>query len=57
MARFTLGYFTKVPIFQTNIAGWGILMVIFISLTFYIYSLSFNLENNYRKEMMLIDAG
>jgi len=57
MARFILGYFTEIPIFQTNIAGWGILMVIFISLTFYIYSLSFNLENNYRKEMMLIDAG
>jgi hypothetical protein len=57
MARFILGYFTEIPIFQTNIAGWGILLVIFISLTVYIYSLSFNLENNYRKEMMLIDEG
>jgi hypothetical protein len=57
MARFILGYFTEIPIFQTNIAGWGILLVIFTSLTVYIYSLSFNLENNYRKEMMLIDEG
>ena len=57
LARFTLGYFTEIPIFQTNIAGWGILLVIFISLTVYIYSLSFNLENNYRREMMLIDEG
>ena len=57
LARFTLGYFTGIPIFQTNIAGWGILLVIFISLTVYIYSLSFNLENNYRREMMLIDEG
>jgi len=57
LARFILGYFTEIPIFQTNIAGWGILLVIFISLTVYIYSLSFNLENNYRKEMMLLDEG
>jgi hypothetical protein len=57
ITRFTLGYFTEIPIFQTNIAGWGILLVIFTSLTVYIYSLSFNLENNYRKEMILIDEG
>ena len=47
--RFVLGYFTTIPLLQTNIAGWGILVVIFASLTVFIYSVSFNLENEYRK--------
>lgn len=55
MVRFILGYFTTIPIFQTNIAGWGILVVIFASLTVFIYSVSFNLENKYRKDYISID--
>jgi len=55
IVRFTLGYFTTIPIFQTNIAGWGILVVIFASLTVFIYSVSFNLENKYRKDYISID--
>ena len=35
--RFVLGYFTTIPLLQTNIAGWGILVVIFASLTVFIY--------------------
>ena len=42
IVRFILGYFTTIPVFQTNIAGWGILVVIFASLTVFIYSVSFN---------------
>jgi len=53
--RFILGYFTTIPVFQTNIAGWGILVVIFASLTVFIYSVSFNLENKYRKDYISID--
>ena len=55
IVRFILGYFTTIPIFQTNIAGWGILIVIFASLTVFIYSVSFNLENKYRKDYISID--
>lgn len=55
IVRFILGYFTTIPIFQTNIAGWGILVVIFASLTVFIYSVSFNLENKYRKDYISID--
>ena len=53
--RFILGYFTSIPSLQTNIAGWGILVVIFASLTVFIYSVSFNLENRYRKEYISLD--
>ena len=53
--RFLLGYFTAIPLLQTNIAGWGILVVIFASLTVFIYSVSFNLENEYRKEYISLD--
>jgi len=53
--RFILGYFTNIPVFQTNIAGWGILVVLFASLTVYIYSVSFNLENKYRKDYIALD--
>lgn len=53
--RFVLGYFTNIPMLQTNIAGWGILVVIFSALTFLIYSISFNLENEYRKEYIFLD--
>jgi len=53
--RFVLGYFTTIPLLQTNIAGWGILVVIFASLTVFIYSVSFNLENEYRKEYISLD--
>ena len=53
--RFVIGYFTTIPIFQTNIAGWGILVVIFASITVFIYSISFNLENKYRKEFITLD--
>jgi len=53
--RFVIGYFTTIPIFQTNIAGWGILVVIFASITVIIYSISFNLENKYRKEFITLD--
>ena len=55
IVRFILGYFTAIPVFQTNIAGWGILVVIFASLTVFIYSVSFNLENKYRKDYISID--
>ena len=55
IVRFILGYFTTIPVFQTNIAGWGILVVIFASLTVFIYSVSFNLENKYRKDYISID--
>lgn len=55
IVRFILGYFTTVPVFQTNIAGWGILVVIFASITVFIYSVSFNLENKYRKEYIFLD--
>jgi len=55
IVRFILGYFTTIPVFQTNIAGWGILIVIFASLTVFIYSVSFNLENKYRKDYISID--
>lgn len=55
IVRFILGYFTTIPVFQTNIAGWGILVVIFASLTVFIYSISFNLENGYRKEYISLD--
>lgn len=55
IVRFILGYFTTIPVFQTNIAGWGILVVIFASLTVFIYSVSFNLENKYRKEYISLD--
>jgi len=53
--RFVLGYFTTIPLLQTNIAGWGILVVIFASLIVFIYSVSFNLENEYRKEFISLD--
>jgi len=55
IVRFILGYFTTISVFQTNIAGWGILVVIFASLTVFIYSVSFNLENKYRKDYISID--
>jgi len=55
LLRFVLGYFTTIPLLQTNIAGWGILVVIFASLTVFIYSVSFNLENEYRKEYISLD--
>ena len=53
--RFVLGYFTTIPLLQTNIAGWGILVVIFASLIVFIYSVSFNLEKEYRKEFISLD--
>tara|TARA_B100000902_G_scaffold344100_1_gene349262 strand:- start:1343 stop:2314 length:972 start_codon:yes stop_codon:yes gene_type:complete len=55
LLRFVLGYFTTIALLQTNIAGWGILVVIFASLTVFIYSVSFNLENEYRKEYISLD--
>ena len=53
--RFVLGYFTTIPVFQTNIAGWGILIVIFGAITVLIYSYAFNVENNYRKNLITLD--
>ena len=53
--RFVLGYFTTIPLLQTNIAGWGILVVMFASLIVFIYSVSFNLEKEYRKEFISLD--
>ena len=34
--RFVLGYFTTIPLLQTNIAGWGILVVIFGVIIYFI---------------------
>ncbi len=55
LLRFILGYFTKIPIFQTNIAGWGIMLVIFLAISVFVYSISFKLENIYRNKYIFLE--